>query len=74
VEEKCLRNLSIKHEAQHKKVGVELNVKEIELKELEHKKAFCELQYVFLGEQHVALINKGNGLSMYPHPLCNLDA
>ncbi len=55
-------------------MGVELNVKEIELKELEHRRAFCELQYASLGEQHVALINEGNGLSMYPHPLCNLDA
>jgi hypothetical protein len=33
--DKCLRNLSIKHEVQFKKVGVELDVKEIELRELE---------------------------------------
>lgn len=35
--------------------------------------AFCELQYAFLGEQHVALMKKGDGLSLYPHPLCNHD-
>jgi hypothetical protein len=35
MEKRCLKNLNIKHEAQYKKVGVELDVKEIELKELE---------------------------------------
>jgi hypothetical protein len=35
MQKKCLRNLCIKHEVQYKKVGVELDVKEIELRELE---------------------------------------
>jgi hypothetical protein len=34
MQENCLRNLRIKHEAQYKKMGVELDVKEIELREL----------------------------------------
>jgi hypothetical protein len=33
MEEKCLRNMNFKHEAQYKKLEVELDVKEVELKE-----------------------------------------
>jgi hypothetical protein len=29
------------------------------------------MQYSFLGEQHLALIKKGKGSTLYPHPLCN---
>jgi hypothetical protein len=54
----------------YKKLGVELNVKEIKLKELKQRRVFCDLQYTFLGEQHVAIIKKGNGSTMHPHPLC----
>jgi hypothetical protein len=32
---------------------------------------FYEMQYSFLGEQHLALIKKGKGSTLYPHPLCN---
>ncbi len=33
--------MNIKHEAQYKKLIVELDLKEIELKDLEQRKAFC---------------------------------
>jgi hypothetical protein len=53
--------MNIKHEAQYKKLGVELELKEIELKDLEQKKAFCELQFFFLRVHHFALMKKGTG-------------
>jgi hypothetical protein len=53
--------MNIKHEAQYKKLGVELELKEIEFKDLEQKKAFCELQFIFLKEHHFALMKKGTG-------------
>ncbi len=52
-------------------MGVELNLKEIELRELNQRRVFCDLQYTSLGEQHVAFIKKGNGSTMHLHPLCN---
>jgi hypothetical protein len=48
MEEKFLGTMSLKHEVQYKKLESELDVKEVELKELEQKKMFYEMQYSFL--------------------------
>jgi len=53
-------------------LGVELDLKEFELSELKQRRNFCELQYNYLGEQHLVLVKKGVGSSMHPHPNCNL--
>jgi hypothetical protein len=42
-----------------------LDLKDIELKDLEKRIFFCELQYSSLGEQHVALIKKDNDLAFH---------
>jgi hypothetical protein len=63
--------MNFKHEAQYKKLEVELDVKEVELKEWEHRKMFYEVQYFFLGKQHLVFIKKGKGSNLHPHPLCN---
>jgi hypothetical protein len=43
----------------------------VEFKKLEHNRMFYEMQYLFLGEQHLVFINKGKGSTLHPHPLCN---
>lgn len=68
MQEKYFKNMSIKHKAQYKKIKVELNLKEIELKDLEQRKAFCGLQYSSLREQHFALMKKSIGSTLHPHP------
>ncbi len=42
--------MSVKHEAQHKTLGVELDVQEIEFIKLEYRQELYELHYSFLGE------------------------
>jgi hypothetical protein len=39
---KCSQNLITKHEVRYKMLGVELDIKEFEFKNLEQRKAFCE--------------------------------
>jgi hypothetical protein len=48
MEEKCLGNISLKHEV-YKKLEAELDVKEVEFKELKQNTMFYEMQYSFLG-------------------------
>jgi len=54
-------------------VGAKLDVKEVEIKEMEQRRTFYELQYFSLGEHHIALMKKGTGLTQHPHPFCNQD-
>ncbi len=42
-------------------IGNEIGCEGVELKELKEKRMFYEMQYSFLGEQHLALIKKGKG-------------
>ncbi len=65
--------MSIKHEAQYKKLKLELDL-EIKLKDLKQRKAFCDLQCFSLREQHFALLKKGTSLTFHSHPMCNLEA
>jgi hypothetical protein len=43
MQEKCFRNMNIKHEVQYKKMWMELDSKEIELHDLAQRRAFCKL-------------------------------
>jgi hypothetical protein len=52
MQEKCFKSISIKHKAQYKKLIMELDLQELELKDLEQRKTFCELQYSSLREQY----------------------
>ncbi len=71
MQEKYFKNTSIKHKAQYKKLIVELDLQEIELKDLEQRKTFCELQYYSLREQYFSFMKKGIGSTLHPHPCCN---
>ncbi len=71
MQKKCFKLTSIKHKAQYKKLIVELDLQKIELKDLEQRKTFCELQYYSLREQYFSLMKKGIGSTLHPHPCCN---
>ncbi len=57
----------------NKKLWVELDLKEIEIKDLDQRRGFCELQHFSLREKIFAFMKKGIGSTLHSHPCYNLE-